>query len=234
MLDFSQFRFLTFDCYGTLIDWETGILAALRPWLAERGHHVEDSWILETYGAIEAEVEHETYRPYRQVLEEVVRRLGHQLHFEATDQECHALPESLAVWPAFADSVVALAQLRTRFGLAVLSNVDDDLFAASAEKLGNPFELVVTAQQVGSYKPSLQNFHAILAKLGERGVAPGQVLHVAQSRFHDIVPAKSLGLATVWVNRYGAQAGATPLTEAEPDLEVRSLAELVDLIPARA
>ncbi len=232
MLDFTQFRFLSFDCYGTLIDWEAGILAALWPWLAKRGHCISDRLILEKYGTIEAEVEHEPYRPYRQVLEEVVLRMARQLGFEATDEECRVLPESLASWPAFPDSVAALAQLRSRFRLAVLSNVDDNLFAASAEKLGNPFEFVVTAQQVGSYKPSLQNFRVLLAKLAEQGITPNEVLHVAQSRFHDIAPAKALGLATVWVNRYGMQAGATPLANAEPDLEAPSLAALVEHIAA--
>jgi 2-haloacid dehalogenase len=186
------------------------------------------------YGAIEAETEHEPYRRYRAVLEEVVRRMALQLGFEASAAECAALPESLAQWPAFPDSAAALAKLHTRFGLAVLSNVDDDLFAASATKLGNPFDLLVTAQQVGSYKPAEANFRALLARLAERGIRPDELLHVAQSRFHDIAPARSLGLATVWVNRYGIGAGATPAADAVPDLEVPSLAALAERIPQLA
>ncbi len=246
MLNFAEFRFLTFDCYGTLIDWEAGILAALRPLLMRHGKSLGDSELLSLYGKIEAEVERESFLPYRQVLAEVVRRLGRLLEFEATEAEAWSLPESLASWPAFPDSVAALKQLGSHFRLAVLSNVDDDLFVASAAKLGNPFELAVTAQQVGSYKPSLNNFHALLSKLAELGINPSQVLHVAQSRFHDILPAKQLGLATVWVNRYRKQPGATPVVNgssggnaegdsaeggnAEPDVEVPSLAALVALI----
>ena len=146
MLDLSQFEILSFDCYGTLIDWESGILGCLRPLLAARGQVLEDASILELYATLESEIEHGSFLPYRQVLEQVVRGFGRSLGFAATESEARSLPESIAAWPPFPDSVLALALLKTRYRLAALSNVDDDLFSTSAKLLGNPFDLVVTAQ----------------------------------------------------------------------------------------
>ena len=233
MLDFSQFEILSFDCYGTLIDWESGILGCLRPLLAAHGQLLEDASILALYATLESEIEQGSFLPYRQVLEQVVRGFGRSLGFAATESEAHSLPESIAAWPPFPDSVLALAQLKTRYRLAALSNVDDDLFSTSAKLLGNPFDLVVTAQQVGSYKPALNNFRALLGKIEHLGVEPRRVLHVAQSLYHDIAPAHSLGLATVWVNRRAGRegSGATPPATVLPDLVVPDLAALVAAIP---
>jgi 2-haloacid dehalogenase len=228
MLDFSRFEFLTFDCYGTLINWEAGILAALQPLLHAHRVSLPDQALLELYAELESTAEEGPYLPYREVLASVVRGVGQRLGFTPTVAEAQSLAASVLRWPPFPDSVAALAQLRTRFRLAVISNVDDDLFAASARMLGNPFAHVITAQQAGSYKPSHNNFQLAFERLG---VAKEKILHVAQSRHHDITPARALGLTCVWMNRRAGKdgSGATIPSEAQPDLEVRDLQSLATL-----
>ena len=228
MLDFESFEIISFDCYGTLIDWETGILAALRPILARHGRGASDEALLEAFASLESGAESGPYRPYAVILREVVEGLGRRFDFTPDETERVSLAVSLPVWPPFADTRDALRALRTRYRLAVISNVDDDLFAGTARALGVQFDWVVTAGQVGSYKPSLENFRRALARFG---VPTERVLHVAQSLFHDIAPAKSLGLATVWVNRRRGRPGpgATPPATARPDSEVPDLRSLVRL-----
>jgi 2-haloacid dehalogenase len=230
MLDFDRFTHLTFDCYGRLLDWERGILAALRPVLAQHGLALDDDEILERYGELEAAAEAGPYQPYRAVLAAVIDGLGARFGFTPTTAEREALAASVGDWPPFPDTVGALQALARRFQLVILSNIDDDLFAFSARRLQTDFAAVITAQQVGSYKPNRANFRFALERLG---VPAGQVLHVAQSLFHDIVPAKELGLTAVWVNRRHDRPGfgATPQASARPDLEVpdlRTLARLAD------
>ena len=227
-MDFSQFECLTFDCYGTLIDWETGILAALKPIL--EGHHrqLSDDAILELYGNIEAQIESGDYLPYRLVLQRVTQRLGARLSFPLYEGEATALAESLKNWPLFPDTVDSLKRLKSRFKLAIISNTDDDLFADTAKLLEVPFDHVITAQQVGSYKPSHRNFERALEVIG---LPKEKVLHCAQSIFHDVVPAKRLGIANVWVNRRAGKqgGGATKVAAETPDLTVKSLQELADV-----
>src|SRR5580698_5989755 len=158
MLDFTRFEILTFDCYGTLINWEEGILRCLHRVLAAHGKDTDDATILRLYGDFEARAEHAEYRRYREVLQSVVRQFGEQLGFAATDQEASSLPESLKDWNPWPDTVAALRQLQSRFRLAIVSNVDDDLFAATQPKLGVQFDRIITAQQAGAYKPSLKIF----------------------------------------------------------------------------
>ena len=230
MFEFDRFTHLTFDCYGTLIDWERGILAALRPVLTEHGLSVSDDAILELYGELEAAAEAGPYQPYRAVLATVMNGVGARFGFTPTAAERETLAASVGDWPTFPDTVEALQALARHFQLIILSNIDDDLFALSARRLQTNFAAVITAQQVGSYKPSRANFRFALQRLG---VPATQVLHVAQSLFHDIVPAKELGLTAVWVNRRHDRPGfgATPPASAQPDLEVpdlRTLARLVD------
>jgi 2-haloacid dehalogenase len=229
MLDFSRFECLTFDCYGTLIDWESGILRALRPILQEHGVELPDDEILELYGELEAEAEQGEYRRYREVLESVVRGLRKHFGFTPSWAEISSLPNSLKEWAPFPDTVPALQQLKSRYQLAIISNVDDDLFRFTARNLEVPFDHVITAEQARSYKPSTNNFKLAMERIG---LPPSKILHVAQSLYHDVVPAKSLGLATVWVNRRAGKpgAGATKAAEATPDLEVQDLANLVSLI----
>ena len=228
MLDFRRYRVLTFDCYGTLIDWESGILAALRPLVAAHGKSQADEKLLELYGELEAELEAGAYLPYRKVLEEVARGVGKRLDFETSEQEARSLPESLKRWPPFPDTVAALRKLKTRYQLAIISNTDDDLFADTARLLQVPFDHVITAQQAGSYKPSHRNFQLALDRIA---LPPAQVLHCAQSVYHDVVPARALGLSTVWVNRRAGKQGegATKAAQGEPDLVVPDLKTLAEL-----
>src|SRR5271169_620887 len=225
MLDFSRFEILTFDCYGTLINWEDGILRCVHPILAGHGKDADDATILQLYGDFEATAEQGKYRRYREVLQSVVRQFGEQLGFVPTDQEVRSLPESLPSWKPWPDTVSALGELQRRFRLTIVSNVDDDLFAGTRPQLGVEFDQIITAQQAGAYKPSLKVFELALSRIG---VPAHRVLHVGQSLYHDVLPAQSLGLATVWVNRPSARAGvgAVKAVKGNPDLQVSSLEEL--------
>lgn len=230
-LDFSRFEILTFDCYGTLIDWETGLLSALDRILSAHGKKIDDATQLELYGNFEQLSEQGAFRPYREVLQSVVRQFGDKLGFVPTVEQARSLPDSLALWKPWPDTVAALRQLKSRYRLAILSNVDDDLFAATRPQLEVEFDEVITAQQAQAYKPSLKIFELALARIQ----APAhRILHVGQSIYHDVIPAQALGLATVWVNRPSARpgVGAVKMAHAEPDLEVSSLAELAELAAA--
>jgi 2-haloacid dehalogenase len=235
MLDFSRYEILTFDCYGTLIDWETGILAALHRILSAHEKHIDDATLLKLYGDFEQSSEQPseqgTFRPYREVLESVVRQFGAELQFTPSAEEVRSLPDSLSTWKPWPDTVDALRRLKSRFRLAILSNVDDDLFAHTRPQLDVAFDEVITAQQAQAYKPSLKIFELALSRIH----APAhRVLHVGQSLYHDVIPAQSLGLATVWVNRPSARpgVGAVKSAEATPDLTVTSLADLAELASA--
>jgi len=228
MLDLTRFKVLTFDCYGTMIDWETGIFSALRPILAAHGKKISDSALLELYSAVEASAEQGEFLPYRDVLQSVVRGFGERLGFLPTDSEVRTLPESLANWQPFPDTVEALRKLKGRYQLAVISNVDDDLFASTAPKLGVAFDHVITAQQARCYKPCVRIFELAEERIA---VSREQWLHVGQSIYHDVIPAQSLGIATVWVNRPSPRPGAGAATSAagKPDLEVSNLQALAKL-----
>jgi 2-haloacid dehalogenase len=227
MLDLNQFDTLTFDCYGTLIDWETGILAALHRILSAHGKIVDDATLLQLYGDFEQLSEEGEFRPYKEVLQSVVRRFGVQLGFMPSAAEAKSLPDSLANWEPWPDTVPTLQRLKSRFRLAIISNVDDDLFAATRVKLGVDFDAVITAQQAQAYKPSLKMFELALSRLG---TPANRILHIGQSIFHDVVPAQKLGLSTVWVNRPSARAGvgAVKAAQATPDWEVPTLSTLLD------
>ena len=229
MLNFDQFEVLTFDCYGTLIDWESGIWGALGGILAGHQVSVTPEKALELYGELEAEAERGAYRDYKTVLRTVLEGFGARLRFAPAASELQRFAASVKDWPAFPDSPRALQALKTKYKLAIISNIDDDLFAFSAQRLQVQFDWVITAHQAKSYKPSLNNFRLAFDRIG---VPPAKILHVAQSLFHDIAPAKTLGLATVWVNRRHDKAGsgATPPAQAQPDLEVPDLHSLARTI----
>jgi len=229
MLDFSRFEVLTFDCYGTLIDWETGILSALHRILSANGKKIDDATLLKLYGDFERRSEQGAFLPYREVLESIVRQLAAELRFTPTAQEVRSLPDSLSTWKPWPDSVAALRQFKARFKLAIPSNVDDDLFALTRPQLQVDFDNVITAQQAQAYKPSLKLFDLALSRIN----APAhRVLHIGQSIYHDVIPAQALGLATVWVNRPSARpgVGAVKAADAKPDLTVSSLAELAKAV----
>jgi 2-haloacid dehalogenase len=229
MLDFTRFRLLTFDCYGTLIDWETGIFSVLRPILAAHGKKITDSALLELYSELEASAEKGEFLRYRDVLQSVVRGFGERFGFKPTETEICSLPESLASWQPFPDTVEALRNLKTRYQLAVISNIDNDLFATTAPKLGVAFNQVITAQQARCYKPCMKIFELAQERTG---ISREHWLHVGQSIYHDVIPAQSLGVATGWVNRPSPRlgAGAAKAAIGTPDLEVPNLQTLAKLV----
>ncbi len=223
-MDWTRIEWLSFDCYGTLIDWETGILDYLRPLLRAKGCECPDSQILNLYSEFEPQEQSGAYRSYREVLAAVMRAFATEFKIDWSVTQADGLADSIADWKPFPDTVGGLQKLKSRYQLAILSNIDDDLFALTAKHLVIPFDLVVTAQQVRSYKPSRRNFESLLRAVG---VSRDKLLHVAESLYHDVAPARELGIATVWVNRrQGKPAAATKLVDVQPDLEVASIGEL--------
>jgi len=222
-LDYGRFEALTFDCYGTLIDWEAGILAGLREALGRHDVDATDEGLLERYASVEAELEAGPYRPYREVLAGGLERVAADLGVAVGTDDSARFGGSVADWPAFPDSAAALARLARRFRLGVLTNCDDDLFAASNRRLGVTFDWIVTAQQARGYKPRRENFELLLERVD---VPADRILHVAQSLFHDHVPAKAMGLHTVWIDRRHDRPGfgATPPAEARPDATFSDMA----------
>jgi 2-haloacid dehalogenase len=230
----GSFRVLTFDCYGTLVDWEAGILGVLGPWAASAGLRVDDAKLLAAFGEAESEAEHA--RPgaaYPEILRAthagIARRLGASEDAATAD----ALGRSVGDWPVFADTPDALRRLQRQHKLMVVSNVDRASFSRTHPKLGVSMDAVVTAEEVGAYKPDLRMFRRALEVAAQWGAGPGEVLHVGQSLYHDHAPAKKLGLATVWVRRasVAGKLGATrdPGEVVQPDLVVSSMRELADL-----
>jgi 2-haloalkanoic acid dehalogenase type II len=228
-LGLAGFEALSFDCYGTLIDWEAGLGAVLDAWAFARGLDLDREALLTAYGSHEANIErgHPT-EPYPEILARSMRALGEQLDAEVTDADASVLAESVPDWPAFPDSHDALTSLGERFKLIILSNVDRVSFGGSQARLNVEFASVLTAQDIGSYKPDSRNFDALRAEARHLGVAEGRLLHVAQSLFHDHVPAQRAGLQTVWINRRHSNPGwgATPPPPAavSPQWEFPSMA----------
>ncbi|MGH8730061.1 MAG: haloacid dehalogenase type II [Burkholderiales bacterium] len=222
MLDLQRFGVLSFDCYGTLIDWESGILAALRAVLRAHGVTLADAEILKLYAELEPQAQ-QPYQRYRDVLETVVAGFGEQLGFSPSAAEVACLHNSLPDWLPFPDTIDALTALAPRYRLAVISNTDDDLFAQTAKRLGVRFDWVITAEQARAYKPARAIFDKALRRIG---VPHDRMLHVGESTFHDIAPARAMGIATVWVNRSRGRIAASRRTDAVPDLEVPDLKTL--------
>jgi len=220
---------MSFDCYGTLIDWETGIINALRPILVNHGIERSDEEILTVFSDVETVIQQPPYKRYRDVLAGVADEFAARWDFELTDDERASFATSVVDWPAFPDSPAGLAELAKHYDLIILSNVDDDLFAASARKLGVEFADIITAEQVGSYKPDPRNFETLLTRID---VPKEALLHTAQSLYHDVAPANRFKLTSIWVNRRSVRpdAGAAPHQEAQPDLEVPDLATLAEYV----
>jgi putative hydrolase of the HAD superfamily len=227
----SEYEALSFDCYGTLIDWESGIAAVLTRWAGEHGLEVAADLLLERYAAAEAREEelHPAAR-YPEILAASMRSVGVGLGEPVSEAESDRMARSVPDWPAFPDSAAALASLARHYRLIVLSNVDRESFAASNARLEVRFDAVVTAEDVGSYKPSQRNFAALIDTGAGLGIGPEHLLHVAQSLFHDHVPAKRRGLSTAWIDRRAGRPGwgATPPPQADvqPDWTFASMAEL--------
>ncbi len=224
MLDYRRFDAITFDCYGTLIDWETGLVDAFSEALS--GRH-DPEHLLARFASHETRLEAGPYLTYREVLAESLRAIAREVRAAPTEQQVVDFAQSVGRWPPFSDTAAALRRLKARFRLGVITNCDDDLFAASNARLGINFDWVITAQQVGSYKPAEANFHAALSTLG---LPRERVLHVAQSLFHDHVPATRLGITTVWIDRRAGKAGGgtTPPADATPAATFPDLASFAD------
>lgn len=234
MIDWSRAKALTFDCYGTLVDWETGILRDLKAGLVSRfGKPIEgvvsDEELLRAYSLAEPAAQSLSYRTYREVLKTTLSRVADTNHLKVRDLD--ALWKGLPTWPPFAETPDALRRLAAKFLVGVITNCDRDLFAETARALWAPLGEVVTAEDVAAYKPSPKPFHEALARLAARGIPKEAVVHVASSRFHDVVPAKALGLAVVLVARTEIRKGGAHPTSTgggDPDLIVPSLAALAD------
>lgn len=219
---------ITFDCYGTLIDWEGGILAALRQTISLQS--TDEGRALDLYSRIEPEIQAAGYKTYREVLREVMMRMAAEFGKTLAPGQEDAITYSLRNWLPFPDTVDALKRLKSKYRLGIISNIDDDLFAQTAQHLQVPFDFVVTAQQARAYKPSLQNFE--LAER-EQKLDRARWLHAAESLFHDIAPTKQLGIRNVWVNRRGSKpSAATRVVDIKPDAEVPDLKALADLLRA--
>jgi 2-haloacid dehalogenase len=231
-LDYGRFDALTFDCYGTLIDWEAGILTGLRRVLDRGGVKATDNEVLEHFARYEAPAEAAPYQPYRDILAGALRGVATDYGVEVDGAEAAAFGDSVGEWPAFPDSADALARLHERFKLGVITNCDDDLFSRSARRLSTDFDWVVTAQSAGSYKPNPHNFEVALEQIG---LPMERILHVAQSLFHDHVPAKALGFTTVWIDRRHDRpgSGATPAADATPDATFADMASFAEAATAR-
>jgi 2-haloacid dehalogenase len=237
MIDFDRFKVLTFDCYGTLIDWETGIEQLVRPWVTEAGGTVPLDLVLTSFALHQAK--HQQVRPallYPEVLTRTWRDIEGTFGWDQNLEHARAFAASAGDWPPFADTVESLRYLSRFYKLAILSNVDNASLQRTLRLLDVPFTLTVTAEDIGSYKPGLPHFERAFDELARLGIARDKILHVAQSKHHDVAPGRVLGLTTVWVDRrHGRKgSGATLSTEAQPDLTVTSLAELVALHKARS
>jgi 2-haloacid dehalogenase len=227
----GDFSVLTFDCYGTLIDWETGIVSALGPWLAANGVGAEPDRILAAFARAEAPQQEATPGMlYRDLLAEVHGAIAREFGLAPDHEAAHAFGASIGDWPAFPDSIEALAYLKRHYQLVILSNVDRASFARSNPKLGVEFDAVFTAEDIGSYKPDPRNFQYMIERLAERGIGKEQILHTAESLYHDHMPAKRFGLATCWIHRRAGREGhgATrpPQVEVRPDFRFETLAAM--------
>jgi 2-haloacid dehalogenase len=227
----SDYSVLSFDCYGTLIDWESGIMQVLGPWLERAGSPATREQILAAFA--EAEAPQQAATPdllYPALLARVHGAIAAHFGVAPDPEAAQAFGASIRDWPAFPDSAEALVYLKRHYRLVILSNVDRASFAHSQQKLKVAFDAVFTAQDIGSYKPDPRNFDYLLARLAEQGVAREQILHTAESLFHDHIPAKRIGLATCWIHRRAGQEGhgATrrPETEVRPDFRFPTLAAM--------
>jgi 2-haloacid dehalogenase len=228
----TDFKALTFDCYGTLIDWESGMIEALKPLTSKAPRPLSRNEILEAHARHESSQQIQTpAKPYRELLATVYRRLAEEWGVAVSWSDCVAYGSSVKDWPAFADSADALQYLKRRYKLVILSNVDNESFSASNEKLQVAFDAVYTAEDCGSYKPSSRNFEYMLAKLETLGIHKHDILHTAESLFHDHAPANEHGLASCWIYRRHDQQGfgatMTPAQAPKYDFRFDSLADLV-------
>jgi len=233
LMRLTEFKALSFDCYGTLIDWESGIVAALQPLVARSGVHLTQDDVLETFGRHESPQQQKMPDAlYPEILAEVYEHIAADwgVKTDASEKErfCHSVTE----WPAFPDSAKALQYLKAHYKLVILSNIDHKTFVPSNEKLAVEFDHVYTAQDVGSYKPDRRNFVYLIEHLAKDEIEKEEILHTAESLYHDHVPSNEIGLASAWINRrHGRQGlGAThpPARMPSYNFKFNSLAEMVE------
>jgi 2-haloacid dehalogenase/putative hydrolase of the HAD superfamily len=230
VIDFGRFKALTFDCYGTLVDWDSGISDSVRPWLLDMQSAVPPDLVVSTFALMQAK--HQQVRPallYPDVLRRTWRDIEEQFGWDESPERAETFADSVGSWKPFPDTVESLRYLSRCYELGILSNVDNASILSTLKLLDVPFSTVVTAEDVESYKPALPHFEEAIRRLAASGIQKDEILHVAQSKHHDMIPGRQFGLTTVWVNRrYGKRGtGATLAANAEPDLTVNSLAELV-------
>lgn len=229
----SDFKALTFDCYGTLIDWESGMIAGLEPLTRQVDHSLDRDTILQAHAHHESSQQRWTpAHSYSDLLAIVYKRLADQWGVKVSRDECETYGQSVGNWPAFSDSVESLQYLQQHYKLIILSNVDNRSFAASNARLGIEFDAIYTAEDVGSYKPSDRNFEYMVEKLQTMNLQKSDILHTAESLFHDHGPANRHGLASCWIYRRHAQEGfgATmdPGSQPSVDFTFHSMAELAN------
>ena len=230
----TDFKVLTFDCYGTLIDWEKGLATAFGPWRKRAGLKAGDDELLAGFAQVESPVQTENPRlRYPDVLAESLKRMSATMGAPATPDECTAFGAAIGDWPAFPDTPGAMRALKQHYRLVILSNVDRASFANTKPKLGAELDAIYTAEDIGSYKPDPRNFEYLIAGVKKDfGIEKNEILHVAQSLFHDHVPAKKFGLATCWIDRRGAKGGSgatAAITEnVTPDWTFPTLQRLAD------
>ena len=227
----SDFKALTFDCYGTLIDWESGMFQALGQLIGRAARTPSRDQVLEAHARHESAQQLQTpAKKYSELLAVVYKRLAEEWGVTSSWDEAQAYGNSVKDWPAFADSADSLAYLKKHYKLAILSNVDNASFAHSNKKLGVTFDAIYTAEDIGSYKPAARNFDYMLDKLKTLGVQKKDILHTAQSLFHDHVPANAHGLASCWIDRRldkeGFGATMNPGAMPHHDFKFNSMAEL--------
>lgn len=207
-MNLREFKVLTFDCYGTLIDWESGMIAALTPLTKRLGGTLTRDKILEAHARHESSQQRQTpSKRYGELLAVVYRRLAEEWNLPVSWDECVRYGNSVGNWPAFPDTSDALKYLKQHYKLVILSNVDNESFAASNARLGVEFDAIYSAEDIGSYKPSDANFEYMLRMLKSRGFEKSDILHTAESMFHDHAPANRHGLASCWIYRRHEQEG---------------------------
>ncbi|WP_368622515.1 haloacid dehalogenase type II [Paraburkholderia sp. BR13444] len=229
----TDFEALTFDCYGTLIDWESGIFEALQPLLERARTPLTRDQVLEAHARHESSQQIFTpAKRYQELLSIVYKRMAEEWGLPYTHEECVAYGRSIRNWPAFPDSAAALQYLKQHYKLVILSNIDNESFTYSNARLQVEFDAIITAEDVGSYKPSPRNFEYMLQKLDQWGIRKGKILHTAESLFHDHKPANEFGLASCWIYRRHSQPGfgATMDPGSKPNIDFRfnSMADFVD------
>ncbi|MFP4896258.1 haloacid dehalogenase type II [Paraburkholderia sp. EG304] len=229
----TDFDALTFDCYGTLIDWESGIFEALKPLLERARTPLTRDQVLEAHARHESSQQIFTpAKRYQELLSIVYKRMAEEWGLPYTHEECVAYGQAIRNWPAFPDSAAALQYLKQHYKLIILSNIDNESFTYSNARLQVEFDAIITAEDVGSYKPSPRNFEYMLQKLDQRGIGKEKILHTAESLFHDHKPANGFGLASCWIYRRHSQPGfgATMDPGSQPNIDFRfnSMADFVD------